>query len=78
MGDIDIQAIMGKLGEIHGDVKVALDRTINHQTAIDDLYTKHGRHANELAETRGRVKAYSAMAALLGASVGWILQRIFH
>lgn len=78
MGDIDAQAIMVKLSEIHGDVKVALDRTTNHQGSIDDLYSKHNSHANELAESRGRSKTYAVLATLLGGSVGFILQRIFH
>lgn len=78
MGDFDAQQIMVKLGEIHGDVRVALDRTATHSASIDDLYSKHNAHANELAETRGRTKTYAAMAALFGGSIGWILTRVFH
>lgn len=57
--------LLGVLREIHGDVRVALDRTVTQGTAIAALTHKVGEHGLDLAKAKGQATVFGTVASAM-------------
>lgn len=54
---------MRALHELHGDVKVALDRTVTHERSLTALSSKVEGHGLDIAKTKGQATVFGTLAS---------------
>lgn len=68
MGEPTLNDVMTAVTSLHGDVKVALDRTVNQATAIESITTRLQKQGEDIAGARGSAGVLGSLAA--GVVVG--------
>lgn len=69
--------IMTALHQMHGDVKVALDRTVTHERNINTLSSKVEGHGLDIAKAKGQATLIGGMASIIVAAFFEIGKAIF-
>lgn len=72
-GQYSISDVMDKLTTIHGDVKVALDRTDSQGKELSVMKTEQIHQGQEIARAKGHATALGAIASVVVVAViEWI------
>ncbi len=62
--------LLRAIGDLHGDIKVALDRTVHHADELETLFQRTNQHAIEIAKAKGSAATIGLLVS--GAVVGVI------